>query len=61
MNKEDIIIQCVALCSHFKCSIQAALDDLAWPTNGLRLTEEEEFSVRQQVKAELRELRRLGA
>jgi len=60
MNKEDIIVQCVALCSQFKCSIQAALDDLAWPTNGLGLTEEE-YSVRQRVKAELRELRRLGA
>ena len=61
MNREEIVIQCVSLCSRFRCSIDSALDDLAWPTNGLGLTEEDEFLVRQQVKSELRELRRLGA
>ncbi len=60
MNNEEIVIQCVALCSKFRCSIEAALDDLAWRTNGLGLTEEEEFLVRRQVKIELRELRKWG-
>lgn len=60
-NTQNIVNGCVSICTRFRCSIEAALDDLSWPTNGLRLSEEEEFFVRQQVKAELRELRRLAA
>lgn len=55
---QNLIQDCVSLCTRFRCSIGAALDDLSWPTNGLGLTEEEEFLVRQQVKIELRELRK---
>ena len=58
---QNIIQDCVSLCTRFRCSIGAALDDLSWPTNGLRLSEEEEFLVRQQVKTELRKLGRLNA
>lgn len=58
---QNLINDCVSICTRFRCSIEAALDDLSWPTNGLGLSEEEEFFVRQQVKAELRELRRLAA
>jgi len=60
-NIQNIVNGCVSICTRFRCSIEAALDDLSWPTNGLGLSEEEEFFVRQQVKAELRELRRLAA
>jgi len=61
MNNDEMVVHCVALCSEFRCSIDDALWDIAWFANGLGLTEEEEFSVRQKVKAELRDLRRLGA
>lgn len=57
-NIQNIVNDCVSICTRFKCSIESALDDLSWPTNGLRLTEEEEFLVRRQVKIELRELRK---
>ena len=40
---QNLIQDCVSLCTRFRCSIGAALDDLSWPTNGLGLTEEEEF------------------
>lgn len=55
---QNLIQDCVSLCTRFRCSIESAMDDLSWPTNGLGLTEEEEFLVRQQVKTELRKLRR---
>ena len=55
---QNIVNDCVSICTSFRCSIEAALDDLSWPTNGLGLTEEEEFLVRRQVKTELRELRK---
>jgi hypothetical protein len=55
---QNLINGCVSICTRFGCSIESALDDLSWPTNGLGLTEEEEFLVRQQVKIELRMLRR---
>jgi hypothetical protein len=61
MNNDEMVVHCVALCSEFRCSIDDALWDITWFANGLGLTEEEEFSVRQKVKAELRDLRRLGA
>ena len=54
---QDVVDGCVAICSKFRCSIEAALDDLSWPTNGLGLTEEEEFLVRHKVKIELRKIR----
>jgi hypothetical protein len=56
---QNLIQDCVTMCMRFRCSIDSALDDLSWPTNGLGLTEEEEFFVRQRVKIELHELRRL--
>ena len=59
-NIQNIVNGCVSICTRFRCSIEAALDDLSWPTNGLGLTEEEEFLVRRQVKMELRELRKWG-
>ena len=55
---QNLIQDCVSICTRFKCSIESALDDMSWPTNGLGLTEEEEFLVRQHVKTELRKLRR---
>jgi len=55
---QNLIQDCVSICTRFRCSIESALDDMSWPTNGLGLTEEEEFLVRQQVKIELRELRK---
>lgn len=57
---QNLIQDCVSICTRFRCSIGAALDDLSWPTNGLSLTEEEEFFVRQQVKIELRKIKRLS-
>ena len=56
---QNLIQDCVSICTRFRCSIDSALDDLSWPTNGLGLTEEEEFLVRQQVKIELRKWERL--
>lgn len=55
---QNLIQDCVSLCTRFRCSIGAALDDLSWSTNGLGLTEEEEFLVRHHVKTELRKLRK---
>lgn len=55
---QNIVQDCVSICTRFKCSIESALDDLSWPTNGLGLTEEEEFLVRRQANIELRELRK---
>ena len=60
-NIQNLVNDCVSICTSFKCSIESALDDLSWHTNGLGLTEEEEFLVRSQVKTELRKLRRWGA
>ena len=57
---EELVHKCVALCSQFKSSIDDALRDLSWSNNGLGLTEEQEFSVRQRVKTELRKLRQWG-
>lgn len=55
---QNIVQDCVSICTRFKCSIESALDDLSWPTNGLGLTEEEEFLVRHHVKIELRKMRK---
>lgn len=57
---QNVVNDCVSMCTRFRCSIESALDDLSWPTNGLGLTEEEEFLVRQKVKTELRILKRFS-
>jgi len=57
---QNLINDCVAFCLRFKCSIDDALLDLSWSTNGLGITEDEESFVRQQVRMELRELRKWG-
>ena len=57
-NIQNLSNDCVALCLRFKCSIDSALWDLSWPTNGLGITEEEEFLVRHHVKIELRKMRK---
>lgn len=59
-NIQNIVNDCVSICTRFRCSIESALDDLSWPTNGLGLSEEEEFLIRRQVKIQLRELRKWG-
>ena len=57
---QNLIQDCVSLCTRFRCSIDSALDDLSWPTNGLGLTEKEEFLIRREVKKELHKLRKWG-
>ena len=57
---QNLINDCVSVCTEYRCSIESALDDLSWPTNGLGITEEEESFVRQQVLIELRRLRKWG-
>lgn len=55
---EGLVNDCADLCLRYRCSIEAALDDLSWPTNGLGITEEQEFLVRYYVKIELRKRRK---
>ncbi len=54
---QNLIEQSVSLCLRFGCNPWQALNDLSWDTNGLGLTDNEEFLIREQVGLELRKWR----